>query len=76
MEKSFLKVLHKGEIMDVKSLEMLKGGMVMAGCGSLTTCDCYKGVNGFLCGSRNHAKPEQPTKPSKPSTDPTTTIEP
>lgn len=73
MEKSFLKVLHKEEIMDVKSLEMLKGGMVMAGCGSLTTCNCYKAINGALCGNRNHSKPEEPIKPS---TDSTTTIEP
>ena len=62
--------------MDVKSLEMLKGGMVMAGCGSLTTCNCYKAINGVLCGNRNHSKPEEPIKPSKPSTDSTTTIEP
>lgn len=32
MNNEMFKVLHKGEIIDVNSLEMLKGGMVMAGC--------------------------------------------
>lgn len=57
--KSF-KVLHKGEIMDVNSLEMLKGGMVMAGCPSLTSCGCYKAANGS-CGNRNETKSQKPS---------------
>ncbi len=59
MVKSF-KVLHKGEIMDVNSLEMLKGGMVMAGCPSLTSCGCYKAANGS-CGNRNETKSQKPS---------------
>lgn len=44
--------------MDETSLDMLKGGMEMSGCGSLQSCGCYKAGNGTtICGNRNEAKP-------------------
>ena len=63
MEKYFLKVLHDGEIMDETSLDMLKGGMGMAGCDRLENCGCYKGVNGSACGNKNESQPQ--TDPMK-----------
>lgn len=74
MEKYFLEILHKGEVMNETSLEMLKGGFGSAtDCSSLTSCGCYKG-NAVACIGNKKDKPE----PLKPSTDTTgsTTIKP
>ncbi|MBP8934876.1 MAG: hypothetical protein KBG68_04170 [Prevotella sp.] len=69
MENYFLKVLHDGEIMDETSLDMLKGGMEMSGCGSLQSCGCYKAGNGTtICGNRNEAKPKPITSPTDSTT--------
>ena len=73
MEKHFLTVLHEREVMDEMSLDLLKGGMYSCGCGSLTSCSCYKAGH-QSCGNRNQvqdtiivAKPDTiPPKPIKP----------
>lgn len=59
MEKYFLEILHKGEVMNETSLEMLKGGFGSApDCPNLTSCGCYKG-NAVAC-IGNRIKTAQP----------------
>ncbi|MBP8935218.1 MAG: hypothetical protein KBG68_05925 [Prevotella sp.] len=60
MENYFLKVLHDGETMDETSLDMLKGGMGMSGCGGLQSCNCYQGANGSCVGNKQRPKPQAP----------------
>lgn len=73
MEKHFLEILHEGDVMNEKSLEILKGGKNDGPtCPNLTSCGCYQG-NAIICVINKEKpqpidpKPADP-KPMEPST--------